>query len=39
MYPHNFKKCKNKTEFLYKIHVFTTKATRTVYKNNMWPAA
>jgi hypothetical protein len=23
MYPPNFKNCKNKTEFLYKIHSFT----------------
>jgi hypothetical protein len=38
MYPPNFKKCKNKTKFLYKIQVFTTNATR-FKKNNMWPAA
>jgi hypothetical protein len=36
MYPPNFKNCKNKTEILCKIHVFTTNVR--FKKNNMWPA-
>jgi hypothetical protein len=41
MHPPNFKNCKNKTEFLYKIHVFTKNAAQLQQglKKNTWPAA